>query len=36
MMKSQAKKLQELRKTAEAWEAIEKKWAETLFHYKKQ
>ncbi len=35
-MKSQDEKLKELRMLVEAWEAMERKWAETLFHYKQQ
>jgi hypothetical protein len=35
-MKSQDEKLKELRKTVKVWETIERKWAETLFHYRKQ
>ncbi len=34
LMKSQAKELKEVRKTIKAQEVIEKKWVETLFHYK--
>jgi hypothetical protein len=34
MMKSQIKELKELGKTGKVWEAIEKKWIETLFNYK--
>ncbi len=36
LMKSQDEKLKELRMIVEAWEAMERKWAETLFHYKQQ
>jgi inorganic pyrophosphatase len=36
LMKSQDEKLKELRMLVEAWEAMERKWAETLFHYKQQ
>ncbi len=36
MMKSQIKELKELGKTGKVWEAIEKKWIETLFNYKQQ
>ncbi len=36
LMKSQDEKLKELRKMVEDQETIEKKWVETLFHYKQQ
>ncbi len=35
-MKSQVKKLKELKRMTKAQEALERKWAETLFHYKQQ
>jgi hypothetical protein len=35
-MKSHDEELKELRKMIKAWETIERKWAETLFHYEKQ
>ncbi len=36
LMKSQDEKLKELKVIVEAWEVIERKWVETLFHYKQQ
>jgi hypothetical protein len=35
-MKSHDEKLKELWNMAEDWETIEKKWVETMFHYKQQ
>ncbi len=36
LMKSQGEELKELKKIAEAWETVERKWAKRLFHYKQQ
>ncbi len=36
MMKSQVEELRELRKMTEAQDVIERKWAQTLFHYKQE
>jgi hypothetical protein len=36
LMKSQDEKLMELKVIVEAWEVTERKWVETLFHYKQQ
>jgi hypothetical protein len=35
-MKSQDEEFKELKKVVEDWETIERKSAETLFHYKQQ
>jgi hypothetical protein len=35
-MKSHDEKLKELWNMAEDWETIEKKWVETMLHYKQQ
>ncbi len=35
-MKSQEEELKELRKIVEAWKSINRKWVDTLFHYKQQ
>jgi hypothetical protein len=35
-MKSQDEELKELKKVVEDWETTERKWVETLFHYKQQ
>jgi hypothetical protein len=36
LMKPQTKELKELRKTAEVWETIKRKWTKTLFNNKQQ
>jgi hypothetical protein len=36
LMKSQEEELKELRKIVEAWKSINRKWVDTLFHYKQQ